>query len=106
MAKSRKKSKTISRVSKTAEKKSASLAKRRPQCLQIAKQGIQTGGDFALMMSALMSDVVEGKIAPQVANATTNAGGKLLKVVEMTQKYGIPISGSPQKILRLLPFTE
>lgn len=71
--------------------------------MQIAKQGIQTGGDFALMMSALMSDVVEGKIAPQVANATTNAGGKLLKIVEMTQKYGIPISGSPQKILRLLP---
>lgn len=74
--------------------------------MQIAKQGIQTGGDFARMMSALMSDVVEGKIAPQVSNATVNAGGKLLKVVEMTQKYGIPISGTPHKILKLLPMTS
>ena len=40
------------------------------------------------MMSALMSDVIEGAITPQVANATVNAGGKLLKVVELTLKYG------------------
>jgi hypothetical protein len=39
-------------------------------------------------MSALMSDLVEGKVAPQVGNAVCNAGGKLLKVVEMEFKYG------------------
>ena len=60
----------------------------RPRSLEIARKGIQTGGDFALMMSALMSDVIEGNITPQVANATVNAGGKLLKVVEMQLKYG------------------
>lgn len=39
-------------------------------------------------MSALMSDVVSGAVAPQVGNAACNAGGKLLKVVELQYKYG------------------
>ena len=39
-------------------------------------------------MSALMSDVVEGRISPAVSNAACNAGGKLLKVVEMQYRYG------------------
>lgn len=40
------------------------------------------------MMSSLMSDLIEGRITPNVGNATCNAGGKLLKVVEMKYKYG------------------
>jgi hypothetical protein len=44
-------------------------------------------------MSALMSDVIEGKISPQVANATCNAGGKLLKVVELQYRYANSGSG-------------
>lgn len=40
------------------------------------------------MMSALMSDLIEGNVSPQVGNATVNAGGKLLKVVELNLKYG------------------
>ncbi len=44
-------------------------------------------------MSALMSDVIEGAVAAQVANAACNAGGKLLKVVEMQHKYGQPQPG-------------
>ena len=39
-------------------------------------------------MSALMADVVEGRITPSVTHAACNAGGKLLKVVEMQHKYG------------------
>lgn len=35
-----------------------------------------------------MSDLIEGKVTPNVGNATCNAGGKLLKVVEMQYKYG------------------
>ena len=42
------------------------------------------------MMSALMSDLIEGTVTPQVGNATVNAGGKLLKVVELQLKYGKP----------------
>lgn len=40
------------------------------------------------MMSALMSDLIEGNVTPQVGNATVNAGGKLLKIVELQLKYG------------------
>lgn len=83
-----------------------STAKSKPRCLQVAKRGIQTGGEFAKMMAALMSDVIEGKIPPQVANATVNAGGKLLKVVEMQLKYGVQDPGKPERLLRLLPLAS
>jgi hypothetical protein len=40
------------------------------------------------MMSAIMSDLIEGAVSPGIANAICNAGGKLLKNVELSQKYG------------------
>lgn len=50
-------------------------------------------------MSALMSDLIEGKVQPQVANAVCNAGGKLLKVVEMEFKYARKgTNGSPARL--------
>lgn len=61
----------------------------------IAAAGVQTGEDFANLMSALMSDLIEGAITPIVANATVNAGGKLLKVVEMQYRYGSPKESKP-----------
>lgn len=54
------------------------------------------------MMSALMSDLIEGKVTPQVGNATVNAGGKLLKVVEMQMKYGTRNPDHPRKSLNLI----
>ena len=54
----------------------------------IAERGIHDAASFADVMSAMMSDVVTGRLTPEVCNATCNAGGKLLKVVEMTYKYG------------------
>lgn len=48
------------------------------------------------MMSGLMSDVIEGRVTPSIANATCNAGGKLLKVVEMQIKYATTTSGQKQ----------
>lgn len=52
-------------------------------------------------MSGLMSDIIEGKVSPGVGNAACNAGGKLLKVVEMQYKYGSSAPGSSKKILEL-----
>lgn len=72
-----------------------------PRSLSIAKQGVKTGVDFANLMSGLMSDVIEGRITPGVANAACNAGGKLLKVVEMQYKYGSTSPGSSRKVLEL-----
>lgn len=54
-------------------------------------------------MSALMSDVIDGSISPNVANAAVNAGGKLLKVVEMQYRYGTPANEQRQKVLTLAP---
>jgi hypothetical protein len=73
-----------------------------PRSLGIAKEGIRTGGDFAQMMSALMSDVIEGNVTPQVANATVNAGGKLLKVVELQLKYGSQPENGQARVLKLV----
>jgi hypothetical protein len=39
-------------------------------------------------MSAIMTDLIVGSITPQTSNAVCNAGGKLLKVVELQLKYG------------------
>jgi len=72
-----------------------------PRSLAIAKSGIKTGHDFAAMMSALMSDLIDGRVTPSVGNAACNAGGKLLKVVEMQYKYGSTAPGSTRKILEL-----
>jgi hypothetical protein len=48
-------------------------------------------------MSALMSDLIEGTVTPQVGNATCNAGGKLLRIVELQYKYGVQEKGSTRK---------
>lgn len=75
--------------------------KEQPRSLTIAEKGIVTGGDFAGFMSALMSDLISGKVAPNIGNAACNAGGKLLKVVEMQMKYGTQSAGSVGKLLIL-----
>jgi|TARA_R110000765_G_scaffold400851_1_gene496040 hypothetical protein len=67
--------------------------------LALAQKGIETGVDFARIMSALMSDVIEGSISPDIANATCNAGGKLLKVVEMQYKFAPPKLGEQPSLL-------
>lgn len=59
-----------------------------PRSMDIASRGVNTGGQFAQLMSSLMSDLIEGRITPSVGNAVCNAGGKLLKVVEMQQRWG------------------
>jgi hypothetical protein len=71
--------------------------------LALAATGVTTGMDFARMMSALMSDVIEGAITPEIANAAVNAGGKLLKVVEMQYKYAPPKLGEQPMLVLATP---
>jgi hypothetical protein len=40
-------------------------------------------------MADLIPDVLEGKVNVNVANATCNATGKLIKMVELELKYGV-----------------
>ena len=77
-----------------------------PRSLLIAAKGIRTAQDFANMMSALMSDLIEGKVTPGVGNATCNAGGKMLKAVELQQKYGTDGPGTGRKVLELATATS
>jgi len=52
-------------------------------------------------MSLLMGDIATGRIHARDANAFCNAGGKLLKMVEMQYKYGKPGAPIARADLRL-----
>lgn len=54
-------------------------------------------------MSSIMTDLIEGTITPEIGNATCNAGGKLLKVVELQYKYGVQTPGNA-RVLELASF--
>lgn len=79
----------------------ATPASSEPTSRALAEAGIATGTQFANVMSALMSDVLGGRVSPGVANAACNAGGKLLKVVEMQYKYGTQSGNQGERILKL-----
>jgi hypothetical protein len=46
-----------------------------------------------------MSDLIEGRVTPGVGNATCNAGGKLLKSVELQYKYGVDGPGQSKSLM-------
>jgi hypothetical protein len=48
-----------------------------------------------------MSDVISGSITPGICNAAVNAGGKLLKAVELQIRYGTTQNGNGSKVLQL-----
>jgi len=75
------------------------VKKNAPRSLGLAERGIRTGKDFANVMSALMSDLLAGRVTPNIGNATCNAGGKLLKVVELEYKYGDRNGGSQKELV-------
>lgn len=79
------------------------VAPQPPRSLVIFERGVKTGQDFAAGMSALMSDVIAGTVTPQIANAVCNAGGKMLKVVEMSHRWGRRTAGNPsgEQVLQL-----
>ena len=72
------------------------------RCLPISDAGITTSQQLAAFMSAMMGDLIAGRVKAQVASAAINAGGKLLKIVELQQKYGSNGENGGQKVLRLV----
>lgn len=72
------------------------------RALAIARDGIKTGKQFAATMSALMTDILEGSVSPEIGNAVCNAGGKMLKVVEMEYKYGTKTARNSDRALNLI----
>lgn len=65
--------------------------------LVTARQGINTSVSFKLLMSNMMSDVLEGRLSPQCCNAVCNAGGKLLRLVELEHKIMPPLDKNGQR---------
>lgn len=64
------------------------LVRSNARSLRYAENGVKNGRDFADLMSNLMSDMLAERVSPRVGTAVCNAGGKLLKVVELQFKYG------------------
>ena len=72
---------------KTNEKGPNLPEKREPRINRFSEKGIKTSRDFANLMSALMADLIDGRIGPETGSAICVAGGKLLKVIEMEYRY-------------------
>lgn len=53
-----------------------------------------------------MGDLISGRITPDVGNAVCNAGGKLLKIVEMQYRYGTKSGAQGDRGLLLAPKVE
>lgn len=86
----------------TARSKAVTQKAAQPKSLAISERGVKTGSDFAAL-SSLMGDIIAGRVTPAVGNAACNAGGKLLKVVEMQYKFGTQSGSQGNRILTLAP---
>lgn len=86
---------------KTNGNKTVAEGSESPRSAKLAANGIRTANEFAAVMSALMCDLLEGRVPPSVGNASCNAGGKLLKVTEMQIKYGTNGPGTGRRTLEL-----
>lgn len=84
-----------------AERQAPVVRNGEPRSLTISEGGVRTGADFANLMSALMGDIIAGRVTPSVGNAACNAGGKLLKVVEMQYRYGTQSGSQNERVLNL-----
>ena len=73
-----------------------------PNCLGISERGIRTAQDFAQFMSAMMGDVISGRLTHNKAATATRSGVALLKVIEMQYRYGSETEQPGKRTLRLI----
>jgi hypothetical protein len=73
-----------------------------PNCLAISERGVRTAQDFAQFMSAMMGDVISGRLSSGKASAATRSGCALLKVIEMQYRYGSETEQPGKRVLRLI----
>ena len=67
----------------------------------LGQHGVTTSRHFKELMAALMSDVLSKAVDVDVANAVCNAGGKLVKMLELEFKFGSHKSASEDLTLSL-----
>lgn len=73
-----------------------------PNCLAISERGVRTAQDFAQLMSAMMGDVLAGRLSAGKASVATRSGCALLKVIEMQYRYGSETEQPGKRTLRLI----
>lgn len=71
-----------------------------PRCVKVFAQGIRNSHDFIRGFSLLLGDLATEALPAGTGNAMANAGGKLLKCVDLEQRYGrISASSATRKLL-------
>lgn len=75
---------------------------------EIATKGIRSAAQFADLMSALMSDLLDGSITPEVGHVVCKTAKNLLDVVEMSHRhksgnFGIVFAPTVQPLSQTLP---
>lgn len=71
-----------------------------PRSQAIINQGLRTDKECAEYLTALMADMQNATVPVRVGNACLNGVGKLLKLVDMRQRYGDP---EKSRTLQLVP---
>lgn len=71
----------------------------------LARSGVSSSEDFRNLMCALMTDVIQGDVSPDVVNAACNAGRGLLKMVEMEYKASQGAANRSFPLSRRIPET-
>jgi hypothetical protein len=66
------------------------------------ERGVANCGQLAKGMSLLMADLLSERVSTTVANAVCNSAGKMLKAVEMQQRFGKTVKGTADKELQLI----
>lgn len=84
-------------VSDVAKQNSQGQQRAESRSLALTKSEIRTVRDYGQLMLALVTDVIQGNVTPQVLNAAVNAGRQVVKAVELQVKYG-GNSTPPKKI--------
>jgi hypothetical protein len=83
-------------------KKMAGFRDRSPsRAVAAFAEGIGSSAQFANVLSALVGDVLNGSITPEVANAACNASGKLLKLIDLQLQFKAARTGTD--VLECLP---
>lgn len=71
------------------------------RAIKVARDGIDNSRQFTNLFSGLIADLAEQKVTASIANAMCNAGGKILKMVELEIRYGQQVPGQQRRLLTI-----
>ena len=86
---------------RTKDQPAKAMGDEAPRCLAIAQKGLNNSQQFTAFFSALIPDIIEGRVVPKVANASCNAGGKILQMIALEIKHGREDATTQRKMLTI-----